>query len=64
MQTVTVNCISQPAIGKALRAVLRAACAIAAICLVCFAALGGRYLAFEYGHGDGKTVSRLFDRTS
>ena len=64
MQTLTANRVSRPATGKALLAVLRAALIIAAICLVCFAALGGRYLAFEYGHGDGGTVSRLLDRLS
>lgn len=64
MQTLTVDSISRPAIGRALRAILRATVAIAAISLVGFAALAGRYLAYEYGHGDGGTVTRLLDRLS
>lgn len=61
MQTL-VESISPPATGRALRAILRATFAIAAIAVVGFAALAGRYLAYEYGHGNGGTVPRLFNR--
>jgi hypothetical protein len=38
--------------------------AIAAISLVCAAALSGRSLAFEYGYGGGGMASHLFDTLS
>jgi|FEC22Drversion2_1045045.scaffolds.fasta_scaffold00587_2 uncharacterized membrane protein len=52
------------AAAKTVRVVVRSILAIAAICLVCAATLGGRYLAFEYGHGSSGMASRLFDPLS
>ncbi len=52
------------ALGKTVRRAVRSMLAIAAISLVCAAALSGRCLAFEYGYGDGGMASHLFDTLS
>jgi hypothetical protein len=63
MQTLAPSATAAPlALGKAVRTVVRSVLAITAICVICATALGGRYLAFEYGHGAGGMVSRLLDR--
>jgi hypothetical protein len=48
-------------VSTAFGAVVRAALTILCLAAVAAAVPAGRYLAFEYNHGDRQIVQRLFD---
>ena len=52
------------AIVGAMRSLARGVLIAVCVCLACTAILGGRYLLFEYRHGDRQMVLRLLDHLS